>query len=371
MGTRKPEASRRSMLTARPMAMPCDAAMPLYLRTSFRVRGVSFVARSASMLASFYFVEFGVDQLLDRLDRLLLILSIGCDGNDGALAGGEQKDAQDAFAVDFLLAFANFDVRFELRRAINQRRGGSGMNAEFVLDLDVLRDQPPAPARRSADRRSEATRIAFEPFSQMTCASVLTSLASCCIVANFTTIGRLTPVMISTRPFSRNERLMLLGVPPNMSVKMMTPSAVPMRSSARRIFSLASSTVSVHSSGTASMTPPFASIFCAALSSSLASLPWVTINAPITLLPPRNCHDKGSSFEIAVHDLNRVTAGLEIRAEPLGDRDRAMLAARAADSDRQIASHFALITGQQVSHEIEQLRIERVVLRLLLEIVDH
>jgi len=41
------------------------------------------------MLASFYFVEFGVDQLLDRLDRLLLILSIGCDGNDGALPAAQ------------------------------------------------------------------------------------------------------------------------------------------------------------------------------------------------------------------------------------------------------------------------------------------
>src|SRR5205823_788102 len=271
MGTRKTDASRRSMITARPIAMPGETPMPLYVRTSFRFGGMSFAAGSASMACSFYFVEFGVDELLDRVDSLFLVFSVRGHRDHSPPARRQQQNAEDALAVDFLVALADFDVRFVTGRAVNEFCGGACVQAQLVLDLNVARDQ--LAALFSADSRSEATRIAFEPFSQMTCASVLTSFASCCIVANFTTIGRLTPVTISTRPFSRNERLMLLGVPPNMSVKMMTPSASPMRSSAFRIFSRASSTLSAQSNGTASMTPAFASIFCAALSSSFASLP--------------------------------------------------------------------------------------------------
>src|SRR5438477_2396722 len=186
MGTRKTDASRRSMITARPTAMPGEAPMPLYVRTSFRGGGVYFVAGSANILRSFYFVEFGIDQLLDRLDRLLLVFPVGGDVDDRSPAGSEKEDAEDAFAIDFLVAFADFDVGFEPRRAVDELRGGAGMKAEFVLDLDVFRDQPAAPTLRSAVSRSEATRIAFEPFSTITCARVLTSRASFCIVANFT-----------------------------------------------------------------------------------------------------------------------------------------------------------------------------------------
>src|SRR5437762_5533135 len=141
MGTRKTDASRRSMMTARPTAMPGEAPIPLYVRTSFRGGGVYFVAGSANILCSFYFVEFGIDQLLDRLDRLLLILAVGGDVDDRPAAGGEKEDAEDAFAVDFLVAFTDFDVGLEPRRAVDQLGGGTGMKAEFVLDLDVFRDQ--------------------------------------------------------------------------------------------------------------------------------------------------------------------------------------------------------------------------------------
>src|SRR5207253_4070974 len=141
---------------------------------------------------------------------------------------------------DLSLALADLDVRFEFRGGVNELRGRARVQSEFVFDLHLAADQERASAAgRGPERRSLATRMAFEPFSLMMCASVATSFASCCIVANLTTMGRLTPVTISTRPRSRNERLMLLGVPPNMSVKMITPRSGPMRSSARRIFSRA------------------------------------------------------------------------------------------------------------------------------------
>src|SRR5207237_4599367 len=198
IGTRNTEASRRSMITARPIAMPGEAAMPLYVRTSLRAGGRNLAAGSVSMPGSFYFVEFGVDQLLDGIDRLLLVFAVGGHGDHRPPPGGQKQNAENALAVDFFVAFAHFDVGFETRRAVNEFGGGACVKAELVLDLDVARDHP---AFFSADKRSDATRMALEPFSLITCARLLTSLASRCIVANFTTIGRLTPVMISTRPF--------------------------------------------------------------------------------------------------------------------------------------------------------------------------
>src|SRR5207248_1586578 len=135
---------------------------------------------------------------------------------------------EDRLGVDVLVALADLDVRLETRRDVHELRRRACMEAELVLDLDLFGDHCVV-----TDSKSDATRMAFEPFSVITCASVVTSRASCCMVPNLTIIGRLTPVTISTRFFSRKERLMLLGVPPNMSVKMITPS-VPTRSSALR-----------------------------------------------------------------------------------------------------------------------------------------
>src|SRR5947209_8013452 len=215
------------------------------------------------------FVELRLDQLLDGVERVALVRAVRFDEDAGAAPGGEQQDAEDRLAVDLLVAFPDLDVRLEPRRGVHELRGSARVKSQFVLDLEGTLRQRTAPLAVAA-RRSEATRIAFEPFSVIVCASVVTSFASCCSIANFTIIGRFTPVTISTRPCSRNERLMLDGVPPNMSVKMITGRSGPIRSSAARIFSRASSTVSVHSSGTASIPLRFASIFCAALSSSYA-----------------------------------------------------------------------------------------------------
>jgi hypothetical protein len=56
---------------------------------------------------------------------------------------------------------------------VNELGRRARVQSEFVLDLDVARNQPctPAPA---VVRNSDATRIAFDPFSLMRCASVET-----------------------------------------------------------------------------------------------------------------------------------------------------------------------------------------------------
>src|SRR5438445_4544186 len=119
---------------------------------------MSLVARSASMVVSFYFVELGVDQLLDRVDGLLLVLAVGRHSDDRAAAGRQQQNAQDALAVDFFVAFANFDVRFVTRGAMDEFCGGASMQSQFVFDLDVARDQWPLTRSRSAGPPSPRSR---------------------------------------------------------------------------------------------------------------------------------------------------------------------------------------------------------------------
>src|SRR3954453_5658883 len=341
--------------------------------TLLEIRNPNSQQLRAKSWLSFYFIEFRVDERLDGVDRRGFVLAIRFDGDSRAAPGGEQEDAEDRLAIDLFVAFADLDVGTKSRGGVDELRGGACVQAELVFDLDVALDHDAA--RRSAVSSSEATRIAFDPFSLIVCATAVRSLPSCGSVANFTTIGRLTPVMISTRSFSRNERLMLLGVPPNMSGKMMTPPSGPTRSGAMRIFSRPSSTESVHPSGTASMTTAVDSILRAALSSSFARFPCVTIRAPINQLS--SCSARmitavltALSLAVAVDDLDRVAARGKIVREALSDGDGAVFAAGAADADGEVALHLFLIFGQQVGDEIEQLAVKDVVSRLRFQIRD-
>src|SRR5207248_2038348 len=132
----------------------------------------------------FGLVELPVDQLLDRLDRGGLVLAVGADGDDRSFSSGQEENAEDRLGVDVLVALADLDVRLETRRDVHELRRRACMEAELVLDLDVFGDHCVV-----TDSKSDATRMAFEPFSVITCASVVTSRASCCMVPNLTIIG--------------------------------------------------------------------------------------------------------------------------------------------------------------------------------------
>ena len=69
-----------------------------------------------------------------------------------------------------------------------------------------------------------------------------------------------------------------------------------------------------------------------------------------------------------MHDLHRVSLRGQIVGEPLPDRHRPMLAARTADADRQVALHLLLVLRHEVADEVVELPVERLVLRLLLEV---
>src|ERR1051326_4405239 len=89
---------------------------------------------------------------------------------------------------------------------------------------------------------------------------------------------------------------------------------------------------------------------------------------PLGLTPERR--RTASSLEVAVHDLHRVPGIRQILAESLRDGDAAMLAAGAADADREVALHLLLVRRREIRDEIEEAFVEVSVLRLLLEILD-
>src|SRR6185503_12237746 len=129
------------------------------------------------------FVEFIVDELLDGIERIALVDAVCFDHDCRAAARGQQQDPEDRFAVHFLIALAHFDVRLEPRGRMDELRRGASMKTQLVLDLDGPLGHTEAPARFSAVSSSEQTRMALEPFSLMTCASVDTSFASCFTIA--------------------------------------------------------------------------------------------------------------------------------------------------------------------------------------------
>src|SRR3990170_568867 len=93
-------------------------------------------------------------------------------------------------------------------------------------------------------------------------------------------MGRFTPVNISILPASRNERLILEGVPPNISVRIIMPSLLSIVLIASEIASLmhlALSQLSMDTYLTFSSLPTMASAVATRIS---ASLPCVIINAP-------------------------------------------------------------------------------------------
>src|SRR5213075_2390305 len=76
------------------------------------------------------------------------------------------EDAEDRFAVDLLLAFADLDVALEARGGVHQLRGGASVESEFVLDLDVALIHDRAPAAGLERGRLARTRRPSRPPSE-------------------------------------------------------------------------------------------------------------------------------------------------------------------------------------------------------------
>src|SRR5438105_785079 len=70
-------------------------------------------------------------------------------------------------------------------------------------------------------------------------------------------------------------------------------------------------------------------------------------------------------------NFNAVTQITEIVPQALSDCDGSVLPAGAADADRQVAFQLFSVLRKQVGNEVTKLRVEGLVTRLLLQIVDH
>src|SRR5690606_12608069 len=190
--------------------------------------------------------EPGRDEFRQRGDGGLGIRP-GCTDRDAAAgAGGQHHQPHDRGAADDDAVLLHFDRGIEAARDLHKLGGGAGVQPALVDDLQAARDARNGSLgpRHLAASTWLATLMYLRPafcasaraFSMSSLARTLVSLIS---------IGRLTPAITSTLPERMMEIARFEGVPPNMSVRMMTPWPVSARLTAsmmsRRRFSMSSS----------------------------------------------------------------------------------------------------------------------------------
>src|SRR5882672_12566829 len=238
--------------------------------------------------------ELALDQRRQRGHRFDGLAARTGELDLAADAGGQHHQAHDGKARHFLALEADADHRIELAGHAHELGGGAGVQAAFVGNGKGAPERADAGIRAlrrgvaheaSLARMREATVMYLRPASwAMRTASAIGRLRT---EASFTSIGRLTPASTSMRACSMIEMARFDGVPPNMSVRTITPSPLShdralSRISARR-FSMSSSapmhTVETHCCGPTTCS--------SAARNSRARLPWVTSTIPIIRPPPR------------------------------------------------------------------------------------
>src|SRR6185369_3189399 len=178
-------------------------------------------------------------------------------------------------------------------------------------------------------------------------------------VVSLMSMGRFTPVTISTLG-DRKGRLTLVGVPPNMSVRMRT-SPPPTSATARAMASRALFMSSVQPMETAAMAGMSPTMVRVALTSSPARAPWVTTTMPIipSLLA-----------QVAMAHADGVPVAGQLLRHRVRDHHRAVAAARAPDADGEVALPFPDVARNHVGEEVVQLLDEARGVRLALHVAD-
>src|SRR5258708_14427885 len=177
------------------------------------------------------FAEFTCDQGGQGGHSFTGLAARAAELDRAADAGGQHHQAHDGKCGDGLAFEADAGDRVELAGGADELGGGAGMQAALVGD----RKRPPQRAdggvgrgrlahEASLARMREATVMYLRPASwAIRTASAIGRLRT---DASFTSIGRLTPASTSMRACSMIEMARLDGVPPNMSVRTITPSPV-------------------------------------------------------------------------------------------------------------------------------------------------
>lgn len=110
-----------------------DFALPVECEMNFAVP----VGRNEFRAPSI-FLELAGDEILKGGHRGIGVRTVGADGDDGAVAGGEHHQAHDALAIDFLTILLNEDVRLETVGGFDELRRRAGMDAELVENGEIF-----------------------------------------------------------------------------------------------------------------------------------------------------------------------------------------------------------------------------------------
>src|SRR5689334_5992397 len=239
-----------------------------------------------------FFVELARDQCGDGVERSLRLGSGGRDDDRSAGSGGQHHQSHDRSAAHGFAALCHPDFGVETLDHLHELCGRARMKSALVDDWNLAgnRTRRDGGSWRVIGRRvliahlPASTRLAmvtyFRPAS-WAMAMASGSDRSSRTLASLTSMGRLIPASTSTFGRLMQEIARLEGVPPNISVRMATPSPLSTRFTAS-IMSLR------HRSESSSAPIVTASIcFCGPMTCSSAALnssarrPWVTSTRPI------------------------------------------------------------------------------------------
>src|SRR5438105_3365944 len=238
------------------------------------------------------FVEFAFDEFADGFDRGLGFRADRGDHDRGPGRCRQHHQSHDRGAADGLAAARHPDFGIEALDGLDEFSGGARVQSAFVDDEKLAGDGACRHARPGNvfGRRDvvvhlpASTRLAMVTYlrpASWAIAIASGSERSSRTFASLTSMGRLMPASTSTLGRLMQEIARLEGVPPNMSVRMATPSPLSTRFTAS-MMSLR------HKSESSSAPIVIASIcFCGPITCSSAALnssarrPWVTSTRPI------------------------------------------------------------------------------------------
>src|SRR5690606_12781872 len=202
-----------------------------------------------------------------------------------ALGGGQHHEAHDGGGANLDAVAGGCDLGVELARRADELGRGAGMESALVPDRqapfqDRLAVCRPFAHSLSPARTRDAILMYFRPAS-WAAATASSRLAWLRTLASLISMGRLMPAITSTLALPMTDMARLDGVPPNMSVRMMTPepslTALTASTMSLRRCSMSSSGP-IHMDFTASWGPTTCSV---AAMNSPARRPWVTRTIPI------------------------------------------------------------------------------------------
>src|SRR5882724_5144514 len=238
------------------------------------------------------FVELALDEFGDRSHHGF---GVGADRGDrdrGSRPRRQHHQPHDRGAADGFAAAGHPDFGGEALDGLNEFCGSTRVKAALVDDEKLFRH---CPVRHAGPRDDRRRLVVFNHLPARTRLAIVTYLRpaswamaiasgserSSRTLASLTSMGRLMPASTSTFGRLMQEIARLDGVPPNMSVRMATPSPESTR--------LTASMMSLRQRSESSSAPiVMASIcFCGPMTCSSAALnssarrPWVTSTRPI------------------------------------------------------------------------------------------